>query len=539
MLPGANQRECVTHVRFCRVVKASGQVDWYPDRYLGKNDDGGVHNNSGVANLAFSLMVQGGAHPRGRTNLTVLALDPEDFKASLRTAALIFANANLFCLTPSSSFYAARQCTLMFAGEHAGTVSAAWDAVGVVAKSFTQLQNHVAETNQVGANRSVIEYSLQGAQAGEVVTCTTTADNGDADLYVRVGEPADPTDPATFNDCASGSGGSNEQCATSRIQNTSTVYAAIEAYEAYSNLTIECFRTPVENLSNPLLPVSGSNGSIAYYVMNLDPWDSLSDGSLVGCATSGTNGDVNLYVRFGNLPLLYQSTTNDCQSANPRTSTESCMAKYTFRGDISSQVFVSLSAQADYSNVSLACVRYQPDVTITKGQTVLYKFNSSASAQRFVLRGISKGERVTCSTRSSSARSGGVSLFVRFGPTPYPYVAATPMDCTSSIPAGWKQKCVTGPSPTATTAYVTLVPRYSASVSQVPIYMTCTTCLGGAGTRCNKATDCCSSARGALTCDGVPLSRRVCNLCLKGATKCVRHTQCCSGVCRNNKCTAS
>jgi Thermolysin metallopeptidase, alpha-helical domain len=526
-------------------VEASGQVDWYPDRYLGENDDGGVHNNSGIANLAFSLMVKGGTHPRGRTNITVLAIDSEDFGASLRTAALIFANANFFCLTPSSSFYMARQCTLMFAGEHADTVSAAWDAVGVLAKSFTQLENSVAVTNQVGSNRSVIEYSIQGAQAGEVVTCSTTADDGDADLYVRVGEPADPTGSAAFNDCASGRGGSNEQCASKRIQkNTSTVYAAIEAYEEYSNLTIECFRTPVETLPTSPLPVSGSNGSVAYYVMNLDPWDSLSGGSLVGCATSGTNGDADLFVRFGNLPLLYPSTTNDCMSANQGSSKESCMAEYAFKGVMSRQVFVALYAKEEYYNISVACIRYQPDVILLKGRTTLYKFNSPSSAQRFVLRGISKGERVTCGALSSSARSGGgdgggVSLFIRFGQTPYPYIAATPMDCSSSIPSGWSQKCVTGLSPAAATAYVTLVSRYSASVSPVAISITCTTCLGGVGTKCDKAADCCSSARGMLTCDGVAVSRRVCQLCLKASTKCVRNTQCCSGMCRNNKCLAS
>jgi Thermolysin metallopeptidase, alpha-helical domain len=520
-------------------LEGSGQVDWYPDRYLGENDNGGVHNNSGVVNLAFSLMVKGGRHPRNRTNHTVLAIDPEDFGKSLRTAALIFANANFFCLTPSSSFYAARQCTLMFAGEHVDTVSAAWDAVGVLAKSFTPLEDNVVVANQVGSTGSVIEYSLQGAQAGEVVTCRTAADNGDADLYVRVGDPADPTDPATFNDCASGTSGSNEQCSTKRIQNASTVYATIKAYNEFSNLTIECFRTPVETLPNSLLPVSGSNGSVKYYAMNLDPWDSLSDEGLVGCATSGTEGDVDLFVRFGNLPLLFPSATNDCISAKQGSSTESCMAQYAFKGVLSSRVFVGLLAKAEYSNVSLACVRYQPDAIISKGRTVLYKFESPVSAQRFVLGRIGKGERVTCSTRSTSPRSGGVALFVRFGQTPYPYVSTSPMDCSSSAPVGWSQKCVTGPPPSTTTAYVTLVPRYSAPPLQVPIYLTCTTCLGGVGTKCTKLADCCPGARGMLTCDGVPSSRRVCRSCLKVASKCVRHTQCCSGLCRNSKCAAS
>ena len=67
----------------------------------------GVHYNSGIMNLAFTLMVQGGSHPQGKTSVQVTAID-NDFDISLQIAANIFYSANTACLTPRSSFEDAR-----------------------------------------------------------------------------------------------------------------------------------------------------------------------------------------------------------------------------------------------------------------------------------------------------------------------------------------------------------------------------------------------------------------------------------------------
>ena len=42
--------------------------DYYPERYTGTQDNGGVHLNSGIANLAYVLLVDGGSHPRNKTS---------------------------------------------------------------------------------------------------------------------------------------------------------------------------------------------------------------------------------------------------------------------------------------------------------------------------------------------------------------------------------------------------------------------------------------------------------------------------------------
>jgi Thermolysin metallopeptidase, alpha-helical domain len=87
-------------------------------------------------NLAFRLMVEGGTHPRGMSSTVVTPLS-SNFDTSIVAAARIFYQANTACLTPSSTFLSARECTLAFAGSYSSQVAAAWDAVGVPSRSST------------------------------------------------------------------------------------------------------------------------------------------------------------------------------------------------------------------------------------------------------------------------------------------------------------------------------------------------------------------------------------------------------------------
>ncbi len=122
-------------VRVMNYPSSVGDYDYYPTRYTGTADNGGVHWNSGIGNLAFVLMVEGGTHPDGATTINVPALDP-DFDTSLGMAADIFYYANTTCLTASSNFEAARGCTalaaqLIYGASAETSVQAGWDAVGV------------------------------------------------------------------------------------------------------------------------------------------------------------------------------------------------------------------------------------------------------------------------------------------------------------------------------------------------------------------------------------------------------------------------
>lgn len=110
--------------------------DYYPERlYPGScspsngNDQCGVHGNSGIANLAFKLLVTGGTHPRGKTTASVPSI-------GMSKAEQIFYRAQTTYLSSSSNFSAARTATAQAAQDLYGAtdktaVETAWCAVGV------------------------------------------------------------------------------------------------------------------------------------------------------------------------------------------------------------------------------------------------------------------------------------------------------------------------------------------------------------------------------------------------------------------------
>ncbi len=218
---------------------AFGDYDYWPTRYTGFSDNGGVHTNSGIANLAFKLLVTGGTHPRGKTTVVVPGIDFDK-------AADIFYNANIGCLTPNSNFAAARYCTAdVFGGSAAAAVHLAWDAVGVPnappapSNPPIPLTDGVPLSGQDGTTGNIQQYTLDVA-AGESVTCTTSCNNGDADLYLRFGAEAEANPNSTNNECGSYSSNSNESCTTGAAASMDTLYAGVHAYSTYTDLTITC-----------------------------------------------------------------------------------------------------------------------------------------------------------------------------------------------------------------------------------------------------------------------------------------------------------
>jgi bacillolysin len=107
-----------------------GSRDFYADRFTGTDDNGGVHLNSGIANLAFYLLSQGGVHPRQKTTFTVPGI-------TIDKAGAIFERAlTKGYFTMNTTFAAARTATEQAAGELYGpaevsAVSFAWAAVGI------------------------------------------------------------------------------------------------------------------------------------------------------------------------------------------------------------------------------------------------------------------------------------------------------------------------------------------------------------------------------------------------------------------------
>ena len=222
---------------------------YYPERlYQGScfpsssNDSCGVHGNSGIANLAFQLLVDGGTHPRGKTTVNVSGI-------GFVAAADIFYNANVACLSPSSNFAGARYCTAdVFGGTHATAVHAAWDAVGVPNDPPPPPPPPIALTdgvplgNQDASTGNIQQYTL-GVASGSTVTCSTSCNNGDADLYLRFGADAEANPNSTANECGSYSSISNESCTTGAAPSATTLFAGVHAFAGYTNLTITCTET--------------------------------------------------------------------------------------------------------------------------------------------------------------------------------------------------------------------------------------------------------------------------------------------------------
>lgn len=105
-------------------------LDHYADRYVGALDNGGVHWNSGIGNLAFYLVSQGGNHPTyGGTPVTGLGLSD---------AERIWYLAHTTYATASTGFHGMRVATLLAAEDLFGVdspetavVDDAWALVGV------------------------------------------------------------------------------------------------------------------------------------------------------------------------------------------------------------------------------------------------------------------------------------------------------------------------------------------------------------------------------------------------------------------------
>ena len=109
-----------------------GDPDHYSKRYVGTDDGGGVHTNSGIPNHAFYLAIEGGTN---RTSgLSVQGVGA----ANREQVEKLFYRAFTQLLPSNASFSLARAATIQSARDLYGSgssaeraVTQAWTAVGV------------------------------------------------------------------------------------------------------------------------------------------------------------------------------------------------------------------------------------------------------------------------------------------------------------------------------------------------------------------------------------------------------------------------
>ena len=218
---------------------ATSDRDYYPTRYTGTSDNGGVHWNSGIANLAFYLAVMGGQHPRGKTSNVVPALSADPLE-SIDMGAKIFYRANTACLGASSKFADARACTIsaantLYGAAAATSITEAWTAVGVAAAPTYSLLNQVNSIS-VGSKKWSTNYTVTTPAGSKAVKVEISGGTGDADLYVRFGS----TPTLSSFTCRPYLAGNNEVCEFVPPQ-AGTYNIKIYGYAASSGITLKTY----------------------------------------------------------------------------------------------------------------------------------------------------------------------------------------------------------------------------------------------------------------------------------------------------------
>jgi hypothetical protein len=382
-------------------------------------------------------MVQGGNHPRGVTSNQVPAINA-DFTTSMKAAVTIFYNANTNCMTPSSGFRETRLCTEQFAGAYLASVSGAWEAVGVSAEPLVvvELTDGVALPAQSALVGKVLYYSLAGAQAGETVTCSISGSNGDADLYVKIGDVAIPDPYSSANSCKSITEGSNDSCTSARIDTSNArVYAAVQASSAFTDVSIMCKRNPTIAFAlrngAPLPGQAAATGQLQYFKL-----ENIKSGETVGVKIStDVDSDADLYVRFGSFPDP-SSYDYDCASLS-YTSYESCVL--TAASDTT--LYIVIHAYRGYSALTVNGRHWPSTIQLSSGDGSNGHSSSTPSLlQDYKLSNVQAGEKVTCELNGAD---GDADLFVRFGGLPETLSTSTLNACSSTTSGSSVESCTT------------------------------------------------------------------------------------------------
>ncbi|MDC0708233.1 M4 family metallopeptidase [Stigmatella sp. ncwal1] len=320
-------------------TKDGSSRDYYPERYTGSSDNGGVHWNSGIANLAFYLLSVGGNHPRAKTTVTVTGI-------GVQKAGKIFYEANANCMTSSSNFAAAKTCTEQkadaFYPADKASVTAAWTAVGVgVTVAPGTLTNGTPVTGLSDATNGVKTYKLTVPAGQTSLKFVTTGGSGDLDLYVKLGSAGD----ASSNNCKSEGTSSAETCTITNPA-AGDWYVTLLAYASYSGVTLTGTYSGSTGGGNVLTngaastAFSGAKSSWTCWTLAVP-----SGKTTVTFNQAGGTGDADLFVQVGAQPT---SSSYKCKSA-ATNNTETCSVTNPAAGTY----YVCSYGYAAYTNTTL------------------------------------------------------------------------------------------------------------------------------------------------------------------------------------------
>lgn len=207
------------------------------------------------------------------------------------------------------------------------------------------------------AQRDEVQIYALSAPARSYFHCSSSADNGDADLYLRFDDFPEISWNSTDNDCSSNDDFSDEECTALLAGTTDTVlYVALHAYEPYHSLSIICSVGTLPVIKDEIIELesnfqlmnqNGRQNEIQLYKL-LVPANHQ-----VRCIISGGNGDADLYLRWNDIPDLYLGDY-DCKSDNVDNNDECSIGAY-FSRPSDEIVYVALHAFESYHGVTIVC----------------------------------------------------------------------------------------------------------------------------------------------------------------------------------------
>jgi vibriolysin len=303
-----------------------------------------VHYSSGIANLAFYLLSQGGTHPRGKSTIVVTGI-------GMDKAIRLFYAINVNILTSNSKYAQARSASMSaatdlgFTEAERNSVADAWSAVGVGAAppppADVVLTNGTTVTGLGGTLGTQRFFKIDVPAGQQSLVFRLNGGTGDADMYVG----AVGTKPTlTTYICRPFLNGNTETCTITNPA-AGTYYAMLNAYTAYSGTSLVATYTagpagdPILQNGVPVTGISGASGNTKFW--KITP----GAGRTLTVRISGGSGDADLYLRPGARPTTSNWSCRPYLNGN----NEVCTVPSTAAGDY----YIMLRAFSTYSGVTL------------------------------------------------------------------------------------------------------------------------------------------------------------------------------------------
>jgi len=200
------------------------------------------------------------------------------------------------------------------------------------------LADGVPVTGISGAADSAQYWYLDVPASQDLVDISLSGGSGDADLYVRRGAPPSPD----VFDCKSASGSNLEAC-LQYANGGGRLYVLVYGAQPFAEVTLtnaSAFPIPVFT-GSPERWLEGSAGTRVYFWITVPPGKRR-----LTVRTSGTHGDVDLYVRRAGLP---GPIANLCASERRGRRGESCRISDPLGGSY----YIVIQGYTDFNHLTL------------------------------------------------------------------------------------------------------------------------------------------------------------------------------------------